>query len=108
MDDDEADLREQIFHNNVREQIVSIETKAIIMSKSKQEDILRATLSQFECNQVYLFLFINLDPSCIVQYIPKYVTFVLVLGVIQARPNDFAKKALADWFSVSSVLCQMA
>lgn len=24
MDDEEADLREQIFHNNVREQIVSV------------------------------------------------------------------------------------
>lgn len=36
MDDDEADLREQIFHNNVREQIVSIGTKAIIGSSNNK------------------------------------------------------------------------
>lgn len=30
MDDEEADLREQIFHNNVREQIVSIEQRLLL------------------------------------------------------------------------------
>lgn len=33
MDDEEADLREQIFHNNVREQIVSIEQRLLLCSR---------------------------------------------------------------------------
>jgi hypothetical protein len=36
MDDEEADLREQIFHNNVREQIVSIYTTLGYLKKSQK------------------------------------------------------------------------
>lgn len=54
MDDEEADLREQIFHNNVREQIVSIlylptDTKGTILGPLFVESLLLS----WSCSYVF-------------------------------------------------------